>query len=329
MKLAISRISQSILLIAFAVLFASSVWAQAIPADAPISDQKAGSVLIFNYYGSHPINHASENTEVHITNTNSQKMASMVIFFIDTVSGDVTDAYICLVANQTASFVMSDVDPGARGYIIAVSVDSAGQPNSFNYFIGSESIKMASCHVASLNAETISALIPSPGQDVNGNAATLKFDGMHYNKVPGALSLDHIPAIGDGNKTLVIVNQLGGSLLNGDKPDDLSTLNGVVYDLVTNAYSWQASNINSCQFRKTIANDFPMTAPNMSTVIQPGQYGWMKLWSGRAKKGLTGAVLYLNTSTLPNVSRFTGGRNLHHLSLTTDELTIPVVVPSC
>jgi len=337
MKLATSSILQSFLLITFAVLSASSVLAQAIPADAPISDQKAGSVLIFNYYGSHPVNRESEDTQVHITNTHLQKLASMSIFFIDTVSGNVTDSYICLAPNQTASFLMSDVDPGAKGYIIAVSVDATGQPNYFNYFTGSESIKMASGHLASLNAEAISALkesptMPSDGGIQSGIAATLKFDGLHYNKVPGALVLDHVPAIGDGNKTLVIVNQLGGSLLNGGKPDDLAGLTGVVYDVVTKAYFWQFG-INNCQLRKVIANDFPQTGPNMSTAIAPGTYGWMKFWPHGANKGVTGAVLYLNqgvqNTTYYNPSIFTGGRNLHHLTLTTDELTIPVIPPVC
>ncbi|MEP7342442.1 MAG: hypothetical protein ABI977_32240 [Acidobacteriota bacterium] len=332
MKRAIKHISQLLLPIAFAILSASFVLAQSgtpLPNNSDISDQNAGSVLIFNYYGSHASYPALENTEIHITNTNLQKSASMTIFFIDAASGDVDNASLCLAANQTASFLMADVDPGAKGYIIAVSVDFTGQPNNFNYFIGSESIRMASGHVAALNAETISALTPSSTGVSNGIAATLKFDGVHYNKVPYGLALDHVPATVDGNKTLVIVNQIGGSLLNGHLPDNLTTLTGTVYDRATNAHFWQVGDINSCQFRKVIANDFPQTMPNMSTLIAPGQYGWMKFWPIEANKGVTGAVLYLNVSTPYGVSRFIGGRNLHHLALTTDELTIPVIPPVC
>lgn len=328
-------ISQLFLLIAFAVVSASSVFAQATPDSAPISDQKPGSVLIYNYYGSSgsaAIDHATENTRISLTNTNLQKPGMMALFFIDPAGG-VLDAHICLAPNQTASWVMADVDPGVKGYIVAVSVDATGRPNKFNYFTGSEYIKMASGYTATVNAEAISALKEDPTlSDIgiqSGVVATLKFDGVNYNKVPSALVLDYVPAIGDGNKTMVIINQLGGSLFNGAKPDNLGGISGTVYDVATNAYFWQAA-INSCQLRKVIANDFPQTGPNMSTVIKPGLYGWMKFLPLTANKGMTGMVLYLNTSTAaPNDSRFNGGRNLHHMMLTTDELNIPIIQPAC
>jgi hypothetical protein len=259
----------------------------------------------------------------------------MALYFIDTVSGVVMDAHICLAANQTGSWVMSDVDPGAKGYVVAVSVDATGRPNKFNYFTGSEYIKMASGYQATVNAETISALKEDPTLSdtgiQSGIAATLKFDGVNYNKVPGALVLDYIPAISDGNRTMVIVNQLGGSLLNGGKPDDLGGITGTVYDLATKAYFWQLG-VNNCQLRKVIGNDFPQTGPNMSAAIPSGWYGWMKFWPLAANKGVTGMVLYMNSSTATvsaSDSRFNGGRNLHHMRLTTDELTIPLVHPTC
>ncbi|MFN0109605.1 MAG: hypothetical protein ACKVZH_12180 [Blastocatellia bacterium] len=336
MKSTIRSMSRLFLFITFAVLSASSVLAQAVPDNAPISDQKPGSVLIYNYYGSSgssAIDHATENTRISLTNTHLQQAGMMSLFFIDPVGG-VLDVYICLAPNQTGSWVMSDVDPGVKGYIVAVSVDATGRPNKFNYFTGSEYIKMASGYTATVNAEAISALVDSPtvganGPLENGVAATLKFDGLRYNKVPSALALDYIPAIGDGSKTMVIVNQIGGSLFNGAKPDDLGGMTGTVYDLATKAFFWQAT-INSCQLRKVIANDFPQTSPNMSTVIQPGLYGWMKFWPHGANKGVTGMVLYLNTSThAPSDSRYNGGRNLHHMRQTTDELTIPIIQPAC
>ncbi len=334
MKLSIRSISQSLLLIAFAILSASSVFAQAVPDNAPISDQKPGSVLIFNYYGSDATNLANENTRINITNTQLQKAGAVAIFFVDSVSGAVADGYICLGANQTISFLVSDFDPGAKGYIVVVSVDQTGRPNKFNYLTGSEFIKMSSGYSAVVNAETISALVDSPtiganGPLENGVAATLKFDDVRYNKLPGMLVVDYVGAIGDGNRTMLIVNQIGGSLFNGGKPDNLNSLAGTVYDLATNAYSWQVGNINSCQFRKIIANDFPLTTPNISTVIPPSWYGWMKFSPEGNNKGVTGMVLYLNSSTVWNGSQFNGGRNLHHMTLTTDELTVLITAPSC
>lgn len=187
MYLVIRRISQSFLLFAFAVFSASSVFAQAIPDNAPISDQKAGSVLIYNYYGSSATHYNSEDTKFSITNTNLQSSAMVSFFFIDAVSGDVIKDRICLLPNQTASARMSDIDPGAKGYIVAVSVDATGRPNKFNYLTGSEQIKMTSGYVAGLNAEAVSALVENPTiLDPNGIqsgiAATLSFDGVQDRK---------------------------------------------------------------------------------------------------------------------------------------------------
>lgn len=335
MKFTARFISQLLLLITFAVLSTSSVLAQAILDSAPISDQKAGSVLIFNYYGSNPANRNAEDTKINITNTHAQRGGTMAIFFIDSLSGAVMDAHVCLAANQSVSFLTSDVDPGAKGYIVAVSVDAAtGVPNYFNYFTGSESIKMETGYLGSLNAEAISALVssptaPAPGEVASATVATLKFDGVRYNRVPGMLVLDHIPSFTDGNRTLVIVNQLGGSLVGNNKPDNLTTLQGVVYDIGTMAYFWQMGNINNFQLRRVIANDFPQTTPSMNTVIPSGHHGWMKFAPIGGYKSVTGAVLYLNQNTSSAVSRFNGSRNLHHMSLTTDELTIPVYPKNC
>lgn len=324
MNLVARSISQLLLFIAFAVVSASSVFAQAIPDSAPLSDQKAGSILIFNYYGSDAANSKSEDTQVHITNTHPQKAGMMAIFFISAASGMTSDASVCLAPNQTVSFKTSDVDPGEKGYIVAVSVDVAtGQPNYFNYFIGSAFIRMAPGYMANLNAETISALALAPGVNAGDGRATLKFDGVNYNKVPNILALDNIPAIADGNRTMVIVNHLGGSLPGNQKPDDLTGLTGVVYDMTTQAYPWQESNINSFQFRKVIADDFPKTTPVISTVIPLQAFGWMKFWPTTRSKGVTGAVLYLNKGDVPDYGYvLNGGHNLHHLSLTTAELTI-------
>lgn len=324
-------ISQLLSLVALAILSVSPVFAQAIPDSAPLSDQKAGSILIFNYYGSDAANPKGEDTQIHITNTHPQKAGMMAIFFISAVSGMTSDASVCLAPNQTVSFKTSDTDPGEKGYILAVSVDvTTGQPNYFNYFIGSGFIRMRAGYTANLGAETISAVAQTPGVGAGDGQATLKFDGVHYNKVPNILALDNIPAIADGNKTMVIVNQLGGSLPGNQKPNDLNGLTGVVYDAMTNFYPWQEGNINSFQFQKVIADDFPKTMPVMSTVIPLQAFGWMKFWPTERAKGVTGAVLYLNKGDVPDYGYvLNGGHNLHHMSLTTTELTIWVYPRKC
>src|SRR5262249_21992466 len=107
---------------------------------SPISDQKAGSVLIFNIYtsSSNPI---QQNTRLSLTNTNSTLPVFVHLFLVDGTSCSIADSILCLTANQTASFLASDVDPGSTGFIVAVTVDGNGCPLNFNYLVGDEYVK--------------------------------------------------------------------------------------------------------------------------------------------------------------------------------------------
>ena len=182
------------------------------PATSEVSDQKAGSVLIYNIYTSAASGGNTQNTRVNITNTNLTSAAFVHLFF---VSADCTiaDSYICLTAAQTASFLASDVDPGVKGYILAVAVDNAGCPIAYNFLIGDEYVKFSSGHAANLGAEAISALAGGlTACNQNSSTATLAFDGISYTTVPHVLAADNIGSRADGNDTLLILNRIGGNL---------------------------------------------------------------------------------------------------------------------
>src|SRR6185436_13679900 len=117
----------------------------AYPASSMISDQKAGSVLIYIIYtsSSDPIR---QNTRLSLTNTDPARPIAVHLFFVDGSTCSVADANICLTANQTSSFLASDLDPGTTGYIVAVAVDANGCPTNFNFLIGDEYVKFASGH---------------------------------------------------------------------------------------------------------------------------------------------------------------------------------------
>ncbi|MEK7830744.1 MAG: hypothetical protein AAB401_06625, partial [Acidobacteriota bacterium] len=96
------------------------------PSSAEMSDQKAGSVLVYNIYTS-STDPNRQNTRINLTNTNSQLAAFVHLFFV--FEGcSVADNFVCLTPNQTASFLMSDLDPGVTGYMVAVAVDALGCP---------------------------------------------------------------------------------------------------------------------------------------------------------------------------------------------------------
>jgi len=300
------------------------------PPTSEVSDQKAGSVLMYNVYTSSISAPNSQNTRVNITNTSPTSVANVHIFFVDGATCSIADSYICLTPNQTASFLASDVDPGTTGYILAVATDDFGCPISRNFLIGDAYVKFSSGHAANLTAEAFSALFNGvlPGCDANSVTATLPFDGVvgsGYNLAPAVLADDNIPSRADGNDTLLIVNRFGGNLAIG--ASTLGTLFGILYDDAENPLSFNFT--GSCQFRSSLSNNFPRVAPRFENFIPAGRSGWLKIYNLTAAIGISGAAINFNPNAGTAANAFNGGHNLHKLTLTTASYTLPVFPSNC
>lgn len=297
----------------------------AFPAAAESSDQKAGSVLVYNVYTSStdPIR---QNTRINLTNTHSQLPAFVHLFFVSE-GCSVADSYLCLTPNQTTSFLASDLDPGVSGYLVAVAVDVRGCPTNFNYLIGDEYVKFSSGHAANLGAQAFAALVGGlPGCDGNSVTAQLNFDGISYNRLPAVLALSNVGSRADGNDTLLVVNRIGGNL--GIGAATLGSLFGILYDDAENALSFSVA--GGCQLRNSLTNNFPRTTPRFETFIPAGRTGWLKLYNQTGAVGLTGAAINFNPNTASSAGAFNQGHNLHALTLNaTNNFVIPVFPPSC
>ncbi|MGE0883152.1 MAG: hypothetical protein AB7P14_06380 [Blastocatellales bacterium] len=303
------------------------------PPFSEASDQKAGSVLFYNIYSSGATSGNTENTRINITNTSSQRAAFVHLYFVSN-GCSIADSYICLTANQTASFLTSDVDPGVKGYIVAVAVDPIfGCPVRFNWLIGDEYVKMASGHAANLGAIAFAA-VPAPQEEAEGIipgcgpdsvTATLNFDGTMYNRVPAVLALDNLPSRADGNDTMIIINRVGGNL--GIGASTLGSLFGLLYDDAENVLSFSVT--GGCQLMASISNNFPRTTPRVETFIPAGRSGWMKIYNQTGAIGILGAAINKNDNAGASAGAFNGGHNLHHLTLTTASYVVPVFPPSC
>ncbi|MGE0104563.1 MAG: hypothetical protein AB7H86_12935 [Blastocatellales bacterium] len=292
------------------------------PASSQVSDQKAGSVLIYNFYTSSATASNTDNTRINITNTADYSAIFVHLFFVAN-SCTVADAYVCLTANQTGSFLTSDFDPGFRGYIVAVATDPYGRPVRFNHLIGDEYVKLASGHAANLGAEAFAAI--NPGEVGPGDVTTtIDFDNNEYNWVPRVLALSNIPSRVDGNDTLVILNRTGGSLSTGAA--SIGSIFGLLYDDAENVLSFTTS--GGCQKAFSITNTEPRTVPRFETFIPSGRSGWMKLWAS-SNVGIIGAMINYNANAAAQANAFNGGHNLHKLTLTTDAYSIPVFPASC
>ncbi len=345
------RLTHSLLILsALIVLSAAALAADPglpIPADAQVSDQKAGSVLVYNVYSSSLNNPGAENTRINVTNTSDQSSAFVHLFFIDGTSCSVADSFICLTKNQTMTFSMSDIDPGVMGYIIAVATNSGGCPINFNHLIGDEYVKFQSGHQANLGAEAFSALFGIEGDAVGDcgegqSTAEISFDGEQYNRAPRVLAVDNLASQADGNSTLLILNRIGGADLSSSAAS-IGSLFGILFDQLENPYSFTFK--GGCQVKATFNSaTFPRTTPRLNSVIPAGSSGWMKFWGTSEEVGLLGAVINLNLSASTNSNAFNGGHNLHKLTLvgdlpngeTTrplrivgDELFIPIFPANC
>jgi hypothetical protein len=329
-------------LVALAVLASASLAQTPVgpgtpyPKDDVVSDQKAGSVLIYNLYSSSAANPNATNTRINITNTSSNFSIAVHLFFLDGGSCTPADVYVCLTPNQTASFLASDVDPGVTGYIVAVASDQRfGCPVKFNHLIGDGYVKLSTGHVANLAAESVAAITDLPiACGVEGGTATIYFDNWMYDWVGRTLAVDNIPSPVDGNNTLLVINRIGGDLATG--AGNIGLLFGILYDDAETPFSFTLS--AGCQLRVAINNaNFRVLGGGVSGVIPSGRSGWLKVWSTSADdafssggRGVLGAVLNANANTLTSASAFNGGHNLHKLTVSIiDSFVIPIFPPAC
>lgn len=298
------------------------------PANSPVSDQKAGSVLVYPIYTSSATNPNLENTRVSLTNISRADNACVHLFVVDGSNCAALDVYICLTPGQTTTFLASDFDPGAAGYIVAVAVNCVtGLPMAFNCLIGDEYVKFASGHEANLGAEAIAALVPNPvGVDTTLDIATLRFDGIRYNALPRILSLDSLGSLADGNSTMLILNAIGGNMtLTGQT---IGGIFGYLYDDAETQFSFTGQ-AGACQFRTLLSNNFPRTFRRFSDAVPAGRTGWLRVWAVN-DVALLGAAINFNSNSSSNAGAFRGGHNLHKLTLTTNAtLIVPLSAPNC
>jgi hypothetical protein len=328
------------LLLSMALNVFAAETGQAYPATSMISDQKAGSMLVYNVYSSDPSDPNKVNSRLSITNTHRTLPVTAHLFFMDGASCSVADAYVCLTANQTTAYLASDIDPGVTGFAIALAVDSAtGMPINFNYLIGDVYVCLSSGHIGSLGAESIAAVFNEPAP-YNGSAgsATLWFDGSgrpnSYNPLPRTLAIANLSSRANGSSQYLIVNRIGGDLSGSAAA--VGTLFGLLYDDTELSFSFGLNSPN-CQLAGELSNSFPRTTPRLESVVPAGRSGWMRFNDYATDGGILGAVFDHHPAPNSANDAFKGGHNLHKLSFNLSNagtnnaprITIPIFPPAC
>ncbi|HMV52043.1 MAG TPA: hypothetical protein PLD20_10660 [Blastocatellia bacterium] len=307
------------------------------PSRAASGDQRPGSMLVYNVYTSSSSNFNSHNSRIALTNSSDSVIAYVHLFFIEGATCSVSDSFICLTPNQTATFLASDIDPGITGYLIALAVSQQGCPVRHNSLLGDVYVKFPTGHVGNLAAEAFAAQYDVfTGCNASSSTATIFFDSPDkadsYNPLPRTVATDSIPDRASGNDTMLVLNRIGGNL--GVGLGGIGSIVGLLYDDGENGVSF-TFNTSSCQFRSSLSNNFPRTAPRFEVIISAGHSGWMKLYADNASIGLLGATLNSNAGSNASAGAFTGTRNLHHLTFNNSSggsavgLIVPVFPPAC
>jgi len=327
-----------------------------LPETSEASDQKQGSLLVYTMYQSDATNVAARDTKINITNTNDSNPIIVHFFFVN-ASCSVADFKTELTANQTYSFLTSDIDPGETGYIIAVAENYLGIPIRFNYLIGDlytkNALSASASYQANLgaiafaaewadasnprttNVQTGERLTGSqiPTRSVTSGSTTISrdsttyanavtifasLDGTDYNKVPATLALSNIPSRAMNDRTVLVIISPRGSLLTGMSGP--GTLFGLLFDDAEQSQSFQMAP-SGCFSFITLDNANPRTVPRFDSVIPAGRTGWMKVYT-TGQTGILGSMIVYNQQARVG---FEGGHNLHHLTLAADSNALSII----
>jgi hypothetical protein len=308
----------------------------AIPASSEASDMKQGALLVYNYYNSDASNVSAIDTKINITNTNVTSSTVVHFFFVSSTNNcSVADFKTELTQSQTYSFLVSDFDPGNRGFIVAVAESEGGLPINFNYLIGDlflkdlskqanlSAVSFAAQWTNANNGGTITAegFWPVVGGSESASTVDVTFGTTgSYNALGNALAVSNIPSLAAGDRTYLVINRPSGSYVTAT--DSVGTLFGLLYDDAEQSQSFQLPS-GGCQTQGVLGDSFPRTAPRFTTVIPAGRTGWMKVYNTGGNTGIVGAVVTYNTTDNVN---FWGGHNLHVITKTTgtNTATFPV-----
>ena len=81
------------------------------PINSAVSDQKAGSVLIYTVYTSSAPSPNTQNTRINITNTSTTSAAFVHLFFVEGATCSVSDRNVCLTASPDSD--LPDIGAGS------------------------------------------------------------------------------------------------------------------------------------------------------------------------------------------------------------------------
>ena len=314
------------LFVALATLIALCAVSFAQASRVQVSDQKAGSLLVFPFYGN---DGAGGDTRLTITNVgeangNVNNQLNVHLFFLD-ASCSQADVYLCFTKFQSYSFKASEWDPvTARGELIAVPVDAMGAPITYNGLIGNAFVNTTvsgAKWVGNYSPEAFTAVGAVTGvtttATLNLNNAPL-VGGAGYDAPAGGFAAEFQSPVDVKNQAILTMGLNGtiGGALNGNAAAGIAAI--YRNDEKLFSYSMPGSGCSAL----TIINDATIRiVGGLSNSIGTGKTG-TAIWN------VAGAVgLFVTPVQANNASQ--GIRTLHKRTAGNASLTIPVFMPIC
>ncbi len=309
------------------VVLAASAFAGPAPTNIGVSDQKAGSFLVFPYYNSK----SGADTRLTISNTGDQSIG-VHMFFIGADCAQ-ADQVVCLTANASQSFLASEYDPENTGYLMAVAVDSTGCPVKYNGLIGNAFVNDGN-YVGNYGAEAF-WLHNQTGVvcDTNNWTATLTFNGNcglgGYDYQPNQFVAE-IQSPNDSVGQRIIMAGITGNVNTSSLSGAGQVGIGVAYNDGEKPGSYSSPFSGSCLRSFIIDTKTPRVPGGLGTqvgvnnnaLIPSGRTGTLK-WNTSGSVGLI-----LTSKVSPN--KWSGIRTLHKTATAAaNTLVIPIFQGGC
>lgn len=296
----------------------------AVSAATIAGDQKPGSALFFNRYTSSASNTLREDSTLNLTNTNPAAPAYVRLFLVTGATCQPTEVQLCLAAQQTVSLLMSDIDPGVRGYAVAIATNLQGEPIQFNWLTGNLVLRQPANNISGsynsvLGAVAIAKRKEGTVANVNGFADMI-FDDVTYDRLPGQISFDSVPSqVSATNATLLSIYRPLADL-SGAVSSTSVQITGFGQNSQGQVVS-SAGNLSSACYSEVAMGAFRLQPTPINQLLPSGTTAWF-VASSNDLLPLMGAQF--------NSGEFNSGGNARPLSFSAEfKIRIPVSPVTC
>ena len=292
------------------------------------SSSKAGSILFFPKYTSSAAQPSNANTAFTLTNANPRDGIAVRLSWVHDCRLDTT--FLALSANQTKTFLASDLNPNNTGYLMAMAVSASGIPLQFNWLIGTASYKDARGFQATYNAIGVAKRSGGYAR-TNGDftAADLDFNNTEYDRLPKSVAVDNLQnqsAASGGDPQSKTDVALFSPLANlSTTASQNLKLEAVAYDLSGKPYPLVID--NACGLNVPVSSVWT----NINEFVTPTRQAWARF--GANVNNVSVPVLgmsFTEGATAPSgMDARHSARPMQVLSwLDAFKMTVPVVAPT-